>query len=176
VGRKRNHWLSIPTHCFIWLPPDGIDSVRRQLLQVKTQAERWGSINSSASTKGEVVNLKFNNQFSNRYERCDVAAHDKRDIKADIIIVCFDGFIEFLWILTWRRVHKVQPLTGCQIMKRANILPVSYKIVSFTVFYVKYWSEKFSFIAITNKIDVRFLFMIITEGVGASGLRTGEPS
>ena len=60
-------------------------------------------------------------------------------------------------------------------MKRANILPVFYKMASFTVFYVKYSSEKFSFIAITNKIDVRFLFMIITEGVGASGLRTGEP-
>ena len=61
-------------------------------------------------------------------------------------------------------------------MKRANILPVFYKMVSFTVFYVKYSSEKFSFTAIKNKMEGRLLFMIITEGMGSSGLRTGEPS
>ena len=104
------------------------------------------------------MNLKFNNEFSNRYGECGVAAHDKRNIKAVIIIICFDRLIEFLWILIWRRLPKVQPLTGYQIKKRANIWPVFCKAVPMTVFYVKYWSEKFSIIAIKNEIYVRFLF------------------
>ncbi len=40
--------------------------------------------------------MKFNNEFSNRYGKRGVAAHDKRNIKTVIIIVCFDRLIEFL--------------------------------------------------------------------------------
>ena len=71
--------------------------------------------NPFAFTEGEVVDFKFNNEFSNRYERGGVAAHvnqKKRRLSLSLVY----GLIEFLSIFTGRRVDKVQPLTGCHTM------------------------------------------------------------